>query len=61
MKTTGKISALFEFNLMGNLKGIFLSAESEYDQTVLQKSLSNLLKSEKMGLVKRLFGMFSEK
>ena len=57
MKAKGRITALFEFNSIGNLKAIYLNAENEYDQQVLQHGLSGLLKAEKMGFVRRLFTM----
>ena len=57
MKAKGRITALFEFNSTGRLKGVFLNAGSEADQTILQKGLSHLLKPGKVGLVRRLFTM----
>lgn len=56
-KATHKITAIFEFSQSGNLKAVFLNAENEHDQQVLQKGLSHLVKPEKMGLIRRLFGM----
>jgi hypothetical protein len=55
MKANEKISVLLEFSQAGNLKGIFLNANTEHDQIILQKGLSRLLKHEKFSLVKRIF------
>jgi hypothetical protein len=55
MKANEKISVLLEFSQAGNLKGIFLNANTEYDQIILQRGLSDLLKPEKFSLLKRLF------
>ena len=55
MKAKSRISALFEFNSYGALKGIYLNAIDEDDQQVLQKGLSSLLRPEKFSSLKRLF------
>jgi len=54
-KSSEKITALFEFNPYGALKGVFLNAANEGDQQILQRGLSDLLKSQKFSLLKRLF------
>jgi len=56
-KAKGRITALFEFNQSGDLKAFFLNAENENDEAILLSGLSNLLRPEKMGLVRRLFTM----
>ena len=56
-KAKEKITALFEFSQSGNLKTIFLNAETEDDEAILQRGLSNLLRPEKMGLIRRVFGV----
>ena len=56
-KGKGRITALFEFNQSGDLKAFFLNAENENDEAILLSGLSNLLRPEKMGLVRRLFTM----
>ena len=55
MKAKSEITAVFQFNPIGGLKTIFLNAESEQDQKVLQRGLSDLLKPQKFTLLKRLF------
>ena len=55
MKAKARISAVFEFSPNGNLRAVFLNAENENDQEVLQRGLSHLLKSEKFNLLRRLF------
>jgi hypothetical protein len=55
MKARGRISGLFEFNSTGGLKTIFLNAESEQDQKVLQRGLSDLLKPQRFEWIRRLF------
>jgi len=55
MKAKSKITAVFEFSQSGNLKAVFLNAENEHDQQVLQKGLSNLLKPQRFEWVRRLF------
>ena len=55
MKAKSEITAVFQFNPIGDLKTIFLNAESEQDQKVLQRGLSDLLKPQKFTLLKRLF------
>jgi hypothetical protein len=57
MKAKSRITALFEFSPNGNLKAIFLNAETEHDEAILLSGLSNLLREEKMGFVRRLFEM----
>jgi len=57
MKAKSEITAVFQFNPIGDLKAIFLNAENEHDEAVLQRGLSNLLRPGKMGLVRRLFTM----
>jgi len=54
-KGKGRITALFEFNQSGDLKTIFLNAESEQDQKVLQRGLSDLLKPQRFEWIRRLF------
>ena len=54
-KAKGKITALFEFSQSGNLKSVFLNAETEHDEAILQRGLSHLLKPEKFSSLKRLF------
>ncbi len=54
-KAKAKITALFEFSSMGTLKGIFLNAEDEQDQAVLEKGLSRLFRPNYFHLLKRLF------
>ena len=56
-RAKGRITALFEFSQSGNLKSVFLNAETEHDEAILQRGLSRLLKPERMGLIKRLFGV----
>ena len=56
-KASNRITALFEFTSTGGLKAVFLNAENEHDELILQHGLSHLLKVEKMGLIKRLFGV----
>jgi len=58
MKARGRVTALFEFSQSGNLKSIFLNAETEHDEAILQHGLSNLLKPDKFSLLKRLFRRF---
>jgi hypothetical protein len=55
MKAKSEITAVFQFNPIGDLKAIFLNAENEQDQKVLQRGLSDLLKPQKFTLLKRLF------
>jgi len=44
-KTIGEISAVFEFNRYGDFTGIvYLNAENERDQMILQGGISRLLK-----------------
>ena len=54
-KSCEKISALFEFSKTGRLKAIYLNAEGDGDQKVLEKGLTDLLKPQKFSLLKRLF------
>jgi len=54
-KSKGSISALFQFNQFGNLKGVFLNSETEDDQEILQKGLSELLKPAKFSFIRALF------
>jgi len=55
MKAKSEITAVFQFNPIGDLKAIFLNAENENDEAILQRGLSNLLKPQKFTLLKRLF------
>lgn len=55
LKAKGVISAVFEFSETGGLKAIYLNAENDQDQIVLEKGLSRLLKPEYFGWLKRLF------
>ena len=56
MKRASKnISALFEFNPYGRLKGVYLNSASEEDQKVLEAGLLALLRPEKFSSLKRLF------
>ncbi len=57
MKARNRITALFEFSQTARLKGVFLNAENEEDQVVLEKALSHLLKPEKLRFVRWLFTM----
>ena len=54
-KSSEKITALFEFNDYGHLKGVFLNADNERDQRILEKGLTDLLKAQKLSLLKKLF------
>jgi hypothetical protein len=54
-KASQKITALFEFNCYGSLTGIFLNSQDDVDQKILERGLSDLLKPQKFGWVKRLF------
>lgn len=54
-KTKGKITAVFEFDQTGRLKAIFLNAENESDQKVLERGLFVLLKPEKFSSLRKLF------
>ena len=54
-KAKEKISALFEFTQTGRLKAIFLNAENEGDQKILEQGLFVLLKPKKFSSLKRLF------
>lgn len=54
-RASEKLTALFEFSSYGNLRGIYLSAESEADQRILEAGLLALLKPEKFSSLKRLF------
>jgi hypothetical protein len=49
------ISAVFQFNKSGALKSIYLNAEGEEDQKVLEQGLFVLLKPEKFASFKKLF------
>jgi hypothetical protein len=53
-KAIGKISALFEFLETGQLKSVFLNAQDERDQVILEKSLYLLLGPQKFNFFKRL-------
>jgi hypothetical protein len=54
-KAKGKITALFEFYSTSALKGIFLGAESEEDQKILETGLRRILKPSHFEWLKRLF------
>jgi hypothetical protein len=54
-RASEKISAVFEFSKTGMLRAIFLNAENENDQKVLEQGLFVLLKPDKFTSLKRLF------
>jgi len=54
MKTNGKISILFEFTKTGRLKAIFLNAENDRDQALLEKCLDRLIRPNQFGTLNRL-------
>lgn len=54
-KASEKLTALFEFSSYGNLRGIYLGAESEEDEKILEQGLFFLLRPEKFSSFKRLF------
>ena len=55
MKAKNRITAVFEFSPNGNLRAVFLNAENENDEAILQHGLSRLLQPQKFTLLKRLF------
>jgi len=55
MKTQGKISVVFEFNVNGNLKAIFFNAETDRDQAILERSLNRIIKPSQFEWLRRLF------
>jgi hypothetical protein len=55
LKTKGEISAVFKFSRSGFLKMIYLNAETQEDQKILQRGLFALLKPQKFNLIKKLF------
>jgi hypothetical protein len=55
MKAKNRVTAVFEFSPNGNLKAVFLNAENENDQEVLQRGLSDLLKPQRFERIRRLF------
>jgi len=55
MKAKNRVTAVFEFSPNGNLKAVFLNAENENDQKVLQRGLSDLLKPQRFEWIRRLF------
>jgi hypothetical protein len=54
-KAQKRIMAIFEFGRIGYLKSIFLNAETQEDQRILQKGLLNLLKPQKFNSIRKLF------
>ena len=55
VKAKNRVTAVFEFSPNGNLKAVFLNAENENDQEVLQRGLSDLLKPQRFEWIRRLF------
>lgn len=49
------ISAIFQFSKSGALKSIYLNAEGEADQKILERGLNDLLRPQKFNLLRRLF------
>ncbi len=56
VKTKEKVTAVFEFNQTGNLVSVFLNAENERDQLVLERGIERLVKPSHLSWMKRLFG-----
>lgn len=54
-KAKQNISAVFEFNNIGNLKTIFLNAENENDQKILEKALRQIFKPYFFDRLRELF------
>ena len=55
MKAKEKITAVFEFNESGRLKGVFMNAATEHDQAVLRRGLRALLRPERLTWIRKLF------
>jgi hypothetical protein len=50
-----KISAVFEFTATGRLKAVYLNAQNEEDQDVLERGLNRIINPSHLGWFKRLF------
>jgi len=54
MKTNGKLSILFEFTKTGRLKAIFLNAENDRDQALLERCLDRLIRPNQFSWLNKL-------
>lgn len=50
-----KLSVVFKFSQTGRLKAIFLNAETDRDQAILEKALDRLIKTTHFSWLRRLF------
>ncbi|MFH1147470.1 MAG: hypothetical protein V1736_07160 [Pseudomonadota bacterium] len=50
-----KITAILEFTPSGYLKTVFLNAETEQDEAVLERAVSRLINPSHFGWLRRLF------
>ena len=57
LEAKANITAYFQFNRFGRLIGVFLNAENEEDQKILEKGLFRFLKPGHLNILKRLFGV----
>jgi hypothetical protein len=49
------LSVIFKFSESGRVKAIFLNAETDRDQAILEKALDRLIKTTHFSWLRRLF------
>lgn len=53
--SSARITAQLEFSETGYLRAVYLNAETDGDQAILEKALFRLLKPDHVSLIRRLF------